>query len=217
MPRLHDSEKHAKLKAFSDSFRGRLSILADNLYDGKITLGMWEEDFRTRLREYVVGAAYIGRGDTDTPLTAGEKGKIGAFLKEQYAWLHRFAADIYARRNTVTPEAIKARSNLYAGAGNVMATDMQAGGFAPTHGELTLPWLPGDGNSRCLNNCGCRWLLEVLEEDEIMRSKVVRAIWIVDPAKENCEDCLPRDGHEEIVVVSIDTPVPDFIGLGGEF
>jgi hypothetical protein len=211
-----DAEKAVKLAARKAAFVRDIDNLADNLYGGRITLGMFEEDFRTRMRMYLNGSAMIGKGDIR--LNRSEIGKVGAQLKKQYRWLHGFTQDIYDRRETISIEAIKARAHLYADAGDKVATEIQAGYFAPNARRkptIILSWMPRDGSTVCLNRCGCQWVMEVMGENADAGTKTVQATWQVNPVKEHCEDCLPRNGHVEIVEVPVDENVPEFIGLGG--
>lgn len=216
MSPISNSARDAKLRIFKASFVRDIDALAERLYDGRITLGMWEEDMRTRMRQYILGSAMIGKGDA-AAMTQSDLGKVGAVLKKQYRWLHGFAQDIYDRRTTISLVAIKARAHLYAEAGNIMATEIQAGYFAPNVRRdpvAILPWIPGDGSTRCLNQCKCSWNLRVIEVHKRQGVKLVEAIWTLHPA-EHCEDCIPRDGHIEHVEVAIELDIPSSIGLGG--
>jgi hypothetical protein len=211
---ITDAAKAEKLRIRKDAFNAATDILADNLMSGKITLGMYEEDFRTRLREYLVGAAMIGKGDP-TKMTPSDWGKAGAQLKKQYQWLHGFTQDIFDNKDTVTLAAIKARAHLYGEAGGVVANEAQAGYFAPNTRRdppIILPWIPKDGSTECLNRCLCTWIMA--EGDVTDGIKDVTATWTLHPA-EHCETCVSRDGHVEFVQVPASVDVPPFIGLGG--
>jgi len=209
MPPIPEANKMAALLAQKRSFYDDLDRLAENLYRGRITLGMWEEDMRTRLRIYLTGSGMIGKGDHEN-MTPSDWGRIGAHLKKQYRWLHGFAKAIYQKRETISLDAIKARSHLYADAGNTVATDIQAGDL---RGQL--PYIPGDGSTECLQACCCEWLLSVEEERPQEGVKTIMALWSLNPSVENCRDCVPRDGHTEMLIVPIGYEVPPSIGLGG--
>lgn len=200
----------AALSARKDAFNRDLDSLSQRLYTGKITLGMYEEDFRTRMREYMAGCAIIARGGDPNAMTHSDWGKIGVEMRRQYNWLHGFSKAIYENRDKVTLKAIQARAHLYAEAGIKAATRIQAGGF-----DGLLSWMPRDGSTVCLNRCGCVWVLEVLEVDAEQGVQRVQATWVMDPELEHCEDCVPREGHVEVIEVSVDTSVPDRIGFGG--
>ena len=211
MPTIPYSQRKSALNAYTRNFVDALNTLDDNMYSGKITLGMWEEDIRTRIRMYLYGSALIGAGNPPGGLTKSEKGWIGSELKKQYRWLHGFAQDIYARKDSISLEAIRARSHLYSKAGSKVANRM----MTPVDLLEQLPWIPGDGTTRCLNMCGCEWILEEVSRNEDNGTKVIRAIWTLHPEKEHCEDCEPRQGRSVLAIVPIDTEIPPFIGLGG--
>jgi len=215
VPVIPDAEKVAKLRALKDKMITDVDLLAENLYRGRITLGMWEEDMRTRLRIFMAAATMVGHGDPTT-VTQSIWGRVGNHLRQQYRWLHGFAKAIYENKSTVSLAAIKARAHLYIEAANKIATDVQAEGF-----REHLPYLPADGSTTCLNRCGCQWVLEVVSEQPDQGAKTVKATWKLHPEKEHCEarddlaGCVDRDG----VIVTFEVPskqaVPPFIGLGG--
>lgn len=217
---ISDDAKSSKLVARKHELNKTFDELAKNLLDGRITLGMWEEDMRTRLRMYMGGCAVIGKGGDVDNMRPSDWGKVGAQLKKQYRWLHGFSQDILhkAGEGTLTLKAVQARAHLYAEAGNIIATEIQAGYFAPNTRRdpvLILPWIPGDGSTACLNRCGCRWMLTISGEDASTGVKTVECEWVVNPIKEHCADCIAREGYMEIVDIPITAEVPDFIGLGG--
>jgi hypothetical protein len=208
MPPIPEADKQAALLLHTRSFYNDLDRLAQSLYSGRITLGMWEEDMRTRLRIHLTGAAMIGKGDHEN-MTHSDWGRVGAHLKKQYQWLHGFSQAIYDNRETISEEAIRARSHLYADAANTVATDIQAGDLRDQ-----LPYLPGDGSTECLNRCGCAWMIYVAEENRVEGVKTVSATWTLNPPLEHCPTCLSRDGQTEMFELPIDYEVPGFIGLG---
>jgi len=215
MPPIPENEKLRALVAVKEGFYGDLDRLAGNLYRGRITLGMWEEDMRTRLRIFLVNAGMIGMGDPDL-MTPSDWGRIGQHMRQQYRWLHGFAQAIYTQRETITLEAIQARAHLYAEAAGKIATDIQAGSLRDQ-----LPYLPGDGSTTCLNRCGCRWVVTGSETDRDLGIKSVAYAWILNPVIEHCEPrgglagCINRVGVMETVTVPMGEEVPAFIGLGG--
>lgn len=215
MPPIPDSEKLSALRAVKTRFYGDLDRLAENLFRGRITLGMWEQDIRTRLRIYLVNAGVIGKGDVEQ-MTQSDWGRIGQHLRQQYRWLHGFTQDIFDRKESITIAAIKARAHLYAEAMGRIATDIQAGDL-----RSQLSRLPGDSKTPCLNQCACRWLLLRTEEDPEMGIKNVTYIWTLNHEVEHCETrgdligCIELDSTTETVVVGIDEEVPTSIGLGG--
>jgi len=217
---LEDAARRSAILMRKQELNADIDRISTNLYNGRITLGMWEEDMRTRLRMYVGGCAVIGKGGNVDDMRPSDWGKVGAQLKKQYHWLHSFAQDVYDNRETVSLRAIQARAHLYAEAGHIMATEIQAGYFAPHVRRdpiSVLPWIPGDGSTQCLNRCGCQWVLSVLDEDPDAGVKTVEAVWVLNPRLEHCADCIARENHIEIIEVPIVVEVPFTIGLGGGY
>jgi len=206
MPDISDSDKERLIRLRTELFDRELEGLAKRLRDGTITLGMWEEDFRTRLRQFMSGIAMISAGGPDK-MTPSLWGRVGSHFKKQLKWLHDFAKDIYEKRKTVTEAAIAARSKLYAKAGGKLAVDIQAGDYRDY-----LTWLPKDGSTLCLNGCLCSWVQSINASSE--SEKTVTSTWTLSPA-EHCDTCISRDGYVEVHVVPIGMSVPPVIGYGG--
>ena len=207
---IGDETKIRLVQLRTEKFNETVEMLARNLRNGKITLAMWEEEMRTQLRLFHTGCAAIGKGSWGA-CTSSDWGKVGAILKEQYKYLHRFARDIYDKAETITEKAIAWRAKLYGAKGGFTAAYVQAGDIAGM-----LPWIPRDGSTACLNNCKCAWYLS--EGDPSPDGiKQVDALWQLHPA-EHCADCVARDGHVEHLFVTADTYVPSQIGgYGGTF
>lgn len=204
---IPEDAKAVALIARRDAFFDATDTLSESLRAGRITLGMFEQDMRTRMREYIGGMAMISKGGVDS-MTPSDWGKVGAELKKQYKWLHGFSQAIYENREDITVEAIKARARLYGEAGLKMAHIIQAGDIVGF-----LPWLPKDGSTACLNRCHCSWNISITSKNEQAGTKEVQAVWALHPA-EHCEDCVGRDGHTVVFEVPIGLAVPSVIGYG---
>lgn len=201
--RIADEDKVKLVQLRTERFYADVDRLAESLREGRITLQMWEEEMRTQLRLFHTGMAAIGKGGW-SGCTSSDWGKVGNVLKEQYGYLHRFAQDVYDRRETITAAAIAWRSRLYGDKGGYTAALIQAGdvtGF--------LPYLPRDGSTLCLNRCRCFWSL--MEGDIEEGIKPVTATWVLTPA-EHCATCIERDGHVEAFTVPAEMEVPTRIG-----
>lgn len=201
---IDDESKATLIKIRVNIFNKDADALAERMYRGEISIGQWEEDMRTLIRELHTGCAAIGKGGWDQ-MSYAEWGHTGPLIKKQYQWLHGFAEAVSDKRDTISLAAIKARARLYGQAGGYTANYTQAGADIRSQ----LPWIPRDGSTKCLNNCKCSWVMTPLgvEGD----NQLVQAVWALHPA-EHCEDCLARQGHTEIVKVPVGEAVPDFIG-----
>jgi hypothetical protein len=204
---IPESKKADLLRARRDAFWEATDKLSENVRQGRITLGMFEEDMRTRLRKYLGGTAMISKGGVDN-MTPSDWGKVGAELKKQYKWLHGFMQAIYENRENVTVAAIKARARMYGEAGMKMAHIIQARDVVDH-----LPWIPKDGSTECLNRCKCTWHISITSRNEDAGTKTVQAIWTLHPA-EHCPDCVGRDGHTVTFDVPANADVPSTVGYG---
>jgi hypothetical protein len=179
-------------------------VLARNLRGGRITWQHFEEDMKTRLRLLHTGATAIGKGGW-SEVSQSDWGRVGPTLREQYAYLHGFAQDIYERRETITEKMIAWRARLYGDKAGYSMVVAQAGDVRDF-----LPYLPRDGSTKCGNRCLCSWLFTI--GDVANGYKPVTATWVLDPEAETCETCIGRDGHTESFFVPEGADVPAFIG-----
>jgi len=204
--RIADKSKPKLVALRTQRFNEDVTRLSQNLVDGRITLGMWEEDMKTQLRLLHTGMVAIGKGNWQS-VTSSDWGKVGNILKEQYRYLHGFAQDIDRDRETITAERIAWRAKLYGAKGGYTAGLIQAGDIAGL-----LPWIPRDGSTICLNNCRCTW--EMGESPPEEGVKLVFARWTLHPA-EHCETCVDRRGYVARLTVPEEMEVPSQIGGWG--
>lgn len=206
--RIADEDKARLLQLRIDLFNETMDELAHSLRIGRITLGFFEEELRTQIRLLHAGAMAIGKGSWQA-VTQSDWGKVGAELRGQYVFLHRFAQDVLARRATISEAAIAWRAKLYGLKAAHTATLGQAGDIT-----ALLPWIPRDGTTICLNGCMCGWELLEVRRDALSGTKNIQATWRLSPV-ESCETCLGRDGYTLVMIVPEDMDIPAFIGLGG--
>jgi hypothetical protein len=129
-----------------DDYKARSVDLSQQLADGSITLGTWQEDMRAELRRVFALQIYSATGG-DMP-TADDWLKLGPMLKSQYMYLEDFAHQI--ADGTVSPDAIGSRAAQYAGSS-------QQAYWKQVTSEADLPAQPGDGTTQCHGNCACSW------------------------------------------------------------
>lgn len=163
---------------FLERQRAGAADLAGRLEARTITVQAWEAAMRARVRTVFVTEYAFGRGGTGA-MTAADRGAVAALVREQYDFLHGFAAEVAG--GDLSRAQIAARSQLYFNA----ATSAHGHGHARAHGGLVLPAQPGDGSTSCRANCRCRWSID--ETDDAWEAR-----WIVSGAAESCEDCRSR-------------------------
>lgn len=201
---ISDAGKEVLIKIRTGIFAEFSDGLSEDVYTGKISIGQWEESMKRAIRELHSSIAAIGKGGWDK-MTWADWGRLGPVMKEQYRYLHGFAENIAANKESISIDAIKARARMYGNAGGFSSIMVQAGDVL----AKKLPWLPKDGSTECLVNCKCYWDLVVIGEDK--NWKTVQATWRLRPA-EHCDDCLDRRNHVEIIQVHKSVEVPPTIG-----
>ena len=98
-------------------------------------------------------------------LSRAERNDLKARVAEQLKYYDRFAA----QAGDMSDAAIAARAGMYASA-------VKGTWYGARYPGLSQ--YPGDGNTKCLVNCGC----DLDERDDGIH-------WILNEALENCDDC----------------------------
>ena len=138
---------------------------AAKLLDGG-SMAAWEKAMRASLTRahtagYVLGTAdrlgtTAGTALVNTRnLSKAERAEIKAVVERQLGYLTGFAKAV--AEGAQSPRAITARAALYAGA-------LRETYNVARWGAWDLPFVPGDGSSECLGNCGCQ--IEVKDEGD---------------------------------------------------
>jgi hypothetical protein len=178
------------LNAQTNQGGDRLVDLATALRDGRISRGVFAEQFALEIKRQHLQNRALGAGGWDR-LTAADYGAVGGKLQADYRRLLNFA-DAIANGEITIAQALN-RANMYAGNARTQYWDAwrsrnRAGvgrtliekrnlGAAEHCGDCTalhargwqmagqLP-TPGDGSTECLSNCRCT--LEVREVDVLI-------------------------------------------------
>jgi len=148
--------------------------LANDLLNGRINLQQWTLNFREQLKTTYINQYMAGRGGLDA-MTQADWGRIGRQLRDQYAYMNQFAAQI--ARGDLTTAQIEARMKLYFNSATQMFERAQAASSG-----VVLPQYPGDGRTQCRTNCKCEW--DIQEYDDRWD-----CYWKLNPA-EHCPDCI---------------------------
>lgn len=171
----------ASMGVVEDDFRQRVTVLAEQLAAGRITLEQWKRAMRDEIRRYHLTAAILGAGGLALAGAAAlliARKRMVMQTKYFNAWAEQiergvFPVDAAAR--------LRQRAGLYAGAGQATFTESL---FAAM-GMPTLPAYPRDGQTDCRNNCLCHWQVTKLEGRGNWDCK-----WVLGAA-EHCDQC-PR-------------------------
>lgn len=139
---------------------------------------------RQEIKKAYIRAYELGRGGRQA-MTYSDWGSVGGMLKEQYSYLDRFLGDI--AEGNLSEGQIRTRFGMYLRSsregyerGSSRATRMPPG---------ILPAYPGDGQSECLTNCKCRWVIErVFAFGQFMGWNCTWTLGIA----EHCRTCVNR-------------------------
>lgn len=132
--------------------------LAKLAANGDITQAAFKSGMRDLLRNVHGSEAIFGRGGVNA-MTSADWGRVGSTLKQQYAYLDKFAAEIGEISGPTEAQAM-ARAELYVGAAVKSYEQGRAAAFGIAG---KLPRYPGD-NCIGLGNCRCAW--DIQEDDE---------------------------------------------------
>lgn len=191
-PRIHNFRdlgtgrivSRKKVQVWSDDFidttGGDSDALVNMMTAGTLDLAEWERRMRELIKETYIAEYMLGRGGLEQ-MTFRDWGILGYELRDQYAFLSNFAADIAAGR--LSPAQIKNRARMYVDG----AHKMFQRGRTEAFGMPRLPAYDGDGQQQCLNRGRCTWLIQPVRVDRVLTGW--NATWVLDPNAQHCTDC----------------------------
>lgn len=160
---------------FIEAKRGNGANLARELANGTMTVQEFELGFRWEIKSTFVDQYVLGKGGRNA-MTQADFGTVGAMIKSQYAYAHRFAQDIAAGK--LSQAQIAQRAGLYIDS----STQAFERGKTASYGMPSLPDYPASGNQICKSNCKCSW--SIAETDEEWR-----CTWLTSSG-ESCDTCI---------------------------
>jgi hypothetical protein len=161
--------------AYLDSKKMQTGELIDRLYRGEITSNQWALEMRQLVKETYINEYLAAHGGVES-MTQADWGRLGHMLRDQYAYLDKFQADLNAGK--MTAGQAKVRAGMYIES----ASQAFEKGKADARGVLSLPAYPGDGQTVCKANCRCHW--QIAETDTGWD-----CTWVLGQA-EHCPDCV---------------------------
>lgn len=158
-----------------DSNEAKITTLARNLREGRVSLAEWQVGMRDALKDIHVASGALARGGW-AQMSPADYGRVGAELKFQYEKLRQFALQI--EKGLLLDGRFLRRTKLYAQSGRVSYTaalrqEMLVRGFKEERSvlakadhcaecvqEAAKGWVPiGDliniGERICRSNCRC--------------------------------------------------------------
>lgn len=186
--------------------------LAEQVYNGDITIGEWQESMKSLIKGGHLSTAVIAKGGWDN-MGPRDFGRLGTPTREQYKFLRGFAQTLDERRDDITLNYIKNRARMYGEAIVAVGVQVEAGFWF----EDNLPWIPKDMSTTCGIRCHCYWKLIAIEVRK--QFAIVEATWTLGEAdhctaRDGKDGCVDRAGHIEVLRVPIDVyeTMPSKIG-----
>lgn len=159
---------------FVSAVSGEMRKAADQFNSGNLTSAEFSKMMQGIIKKQALDSYALGRGGF-AAMTSRDYGIVGRYLRDQYAYLRKFAADA----EELGAGMVSHRAGLYSNAGRNLFE--RARGAA--RGIWKLPATPGQG-SECAMGCQCYWLyVQVLNGWNLF--------WI-RTAKESCPTCVER-------------------------
>lgn len=154
----------------------RLDTFNEGLLAGQLTPVQWHNEVARELFAHYL-AAYSAAANI-APNAAMQQ--IKAPVADQVAYLGKFTSDIEAGRYDQSPDALRARLLMYAGA-------LKSAASRGRYAAWPLPYWPAEG-TQCHTNCGCAWRVDVLSLEDLNAD----AYW--QRAKDDsCTTCKTRE------------------------
>jgi hypothetical protein len=170
--RFLSPQQMVKLRdTFTDSMKARAASLAQARTEGTLPQNAWEREMRGLIKHVYVDLAALGRGGR-RQMAPADWGRVGALVRQQYAFLGRFADDTA----NLSEAQIRARGGLYVESATQAYERGRAAAFS-----VTLPAYPGDDHLICR----CWWDLQETEQG-------IEATWRAAADAATCPTCAER-------------------------
>ena len=183
-PRLSRRDKQRAANAIEDLFNSEIQRINERLVDGSIGVEAWYESVRKEISAGHVSTYSAGRSGAWSSITFQEWGRLGQRIRRQNQFLQGFADEL--RKQDPETYSLKYLNNRVGLYGSNFRESLESGiardrGLDPS----VLPAIPGDGSTRCLTRCKCRWTIRPAGRDRFVIS------WRLGNA-EHCSTCNNR-------------------------
>lgn len=166
-------------------------MLANLVGNGLLNPADWEAAMRAEIKREYIRQYLLGIGGEGS-MTAQDWGSIGGMIADQYRYLDDFA-DLVAA-GELSEGQIRARAAMYVNSAREAFERAQARAWGIPEGALPAytdgrTAYPGDGQTICLTNCNCSWVLtDVYDDDGALIGW--DCYWTLGPVKtDHCDDC----------------------------
>lgn len=198
-----EARRVALRDAWIDGQAAIMDRLALDYRTGSLPLSKWHDAMRREVKTSFIEQYLLGKGGRQN-MTSRDWGILGSQLRNQYAYLDRFAGQLL-NNGDISLEYIQARARMYLGS----STQAYERAATEARGMPKLPAYPGDGSQTCKANCKCHWEIEpALEADAFGRERRVgfNCYWRLEPAADHCETCLENAAKWSPLFVAAPAP-----------
>jgi len=168
-------------------FEERAQELNAALAKGDIGLSEWETKMGGAVKRLHVGSYMIGKSGRWDELTEDGVRALESEVDRQLKYLRRWRNELAegGRLDDLSEGQLNTRSRLYgaASSGTFEQGYQSERGLPPG----ILPAQPGDGTTKCLTNCRCRWSIRTFSKEK----QNFDCNWMLGAA-EHCETCRER-------------------------
>lgn len=95
----------------------RLAIAADDMRQGRTTVGQWQKIMRDEIKNTQLAAEALVRGGWNQ-MTARDFGRVGARVREQFKYLDKFTREVESKKQATDGRLVQ-RARSYAAAARV--------------------------------------------------------------------------------------------------
>lgn len=183
-PRVSREDKKKAFRTIQALYNQAAGDLNAQLKSKSISVDDWLARMEREVSTGHVSTYSAGRSGAWASITFQEWGRLGSVIKGQFQYLRGFANEIREKGiDAFSLPQLNLRTSLYADRMNATleAGIVQDRGLDPS----ILPAMPGDGTTRCLVRCKCRWAIRPNGRDKWLVS------WRLGKA-EHCKTCLDR-------------------------
>lgn len=170
---LSQDELTALRNAYAVQQGERVESLVDDFLVGATDSEVWGAIFQELIVHMMTAGYLFGRGGLDQ-MRDTDWEQLAYAIERQLDYAQTFQGDIV--RGDVSPEQLRARATMYAGA----SVRVYEEGRAAAHEGLVLPTYPGDTD--CKTNCRCTWIITEFEDRW-------ECWWALEPSSNHCETC----------------------------
>ena len=185
--KIKRSKKTRILAGARQEYTEEARRLNRRLVNDEITVEVWKSEMMVLVKNVNTAAYVAGKSGEWESMTDQDWGRTGPIIRRQYGFIRKWAGEILSQKEFSLAQ-LNARAELYAEA----ASQSFERGYQSEIGmdPSVLPAHPGDGSTRCLARCNCRWAITI-------KSKArgdYNATWTLGNA-EHCRTCRQRRRH----------------------